>query len=559
MSMKQIGTPVISKQEEESANKNSNIECIVEEDSALLQVKQEYDDQDENQNNNSSNSSTINANNQGNNVGVGRNRSSGQNLDGGSFNTKRSVPVVKMYYGKKYVVGMCSQQEQDIESEEEEKPIHYYPPKLILLNFPRPHNYDAQTQLLLIENSQFQAKFQEMNQNQDITTYLEQLVVGNSLNYTEKLEVRRFWFSRFFEYAQRYPPCCRRVKKFWEWVFMLNPESNFRWRFKSFSLQWIELMTSYVEFRELFSNWLESFEQDILSELQDEKKKLFKAQLYSRYFKELLQMKNKSSFAPDDLESREDMQNQIMDEGVVIKPEGYKESCICMRAERDMRIGITPKLNKIQFKYNMKIFHKNVEVNSLFNMKEAELPVNPPTEENYDDEDEDDDDIDEDDDEEIDDDDDEDDLSIMDKEDDSNLSSQSEGSGDSNIMVSQESLAIQNQIQKLQNSIKLSMENNINSNSSDKQNQIQQKEEESQLNKEEKQETEDKINEDKVEDKTDQNINTENQSAQNIQNINNTSNINAQAAENSSLNSEELDVIATDENMDNNQRNNILD
>lgn len=58
-------------------------------------------------------------------------------------------------------------------------------------------------------------------------------------------------------------------------------------------------------------------------------------------------MKNKSSFAPDDVESREDMESLIMNEGVVIKPEGYKESCICKRTDRDMRIGMVPKLNKV--------------------------------------------------------------------------------------------------------------------------------------------------------------------------------------------------------------------
>jgi len=74
-----------------------------------------------------------------------------------------SKPVIKMYYGKKYVVGMISKQEQYMENSEEERPLHYYPPKLILLNFPRPHNYNAQTQLLLIENSEFNTRMEELN------------------------------------------------------------------------------------------------------------------------------------------------------------------------------------------------------------------------------------------------------------------------------------------------------------------------------------------------------------------------------------------------------------
>lgn len=58
-------------------------------------------------------------------------------------------------------------------------------------------------------------------------------------------------------------------------------------------------------------------------------------------------MKNKTTLTSEDIESREDMQNQILNNGVIIKPEGYKESCICKRSEREMRIGAPPKLNNI--------------------------------------------------------------------------------------------------------------------------------------------------------------------------------------------------------------------
>ena len=52
------------------------------------------------------------------------------------------------------------------------------------------------------------------------------------------------------------------------------------------------------------------------------------------------------------------MINEVLNDGVVLKPDGYKDTCICKRSERDLRIGLIPKLNKIQIKSEMKLFNK---------------------------------------------------------------------------------------------------------------------------------------------------------------------------------------------------------
>jgi len=52
------------------------------------------------------------------------------------------------------------------------------------------------------------------------------------------------------------------------------------------------------------------------------------------------------------------MINEVLNDGVVLKPDGYKDTCICKRSERDLRIGLIPKLNKIPIKSEMKLFNK---------------------------------------------------------------------------------------------------------------------------------------------------------------------------------------------------------
>ena len=70
-------------------------------------------------------------------------------------------------------------------------------------------------------------------------------------------------------------------------------------------------------------------------------------------------MKNKSnSSSSEEVELRPDMLNEILNNGVILKPDGYKDSCICKKTERDLRIGLIPKLNKIQIKSEMKLFNK---------------------------------------------------------------------------------------------------------------------------------------------------------------------------------------------------------
>lgn len=89
---------------------------------------------------------------------------------------------------------------------------------------------------------------------------------------------------------------------------MLNPKSNFQWRFKSYSVQWIELMTSYIEFRETLAFWLDTFEDAVVDSYGlAASHKEFLAHLYAKYLRELLAAKNKTCYAQEDVELRADM------------------------------------------------------------------------------------------------------------------------------------------------------------------------------------------------------------------------------------------------------------
>jgi hypothetical protein len=47
------------------------------------------------------------------------------------------------------------------------------------------------------------------------------------------MQMRKFWVRKFFEWICRIPPCCGRTKLFWEWVFALNPDSEFKYRYNT--------------------------------------------------------------------------------------------------------------------------------------------------------------------------------------------------------------------------------------------------------------------------------------------------------------------------------------
>ena len=36
--------------------------------------------------------------------------------------------------------------------------------------------------------------------------------------------------KKFWDYQTRIEPCCEHTRKFWEWVFLLWPESKFKWK-----------------------------------------------------------------------------------------------------------------------------------------------------------------------------------------------------------------------------------------------------------------------------------------------------------------------------------------
>lgn len=72
-----------------------------------------------------------------------------------------------------------------------------------------------------------------------------------------------------------------------------------------------------------------------------------------------------------------------MNNGVVLKPEGYKESCICKKSEREIRIGMAQKLNHVSIKSESKIFGKDKSVLSLFKAKESAVNLVEDQTQNY--------------------------------------------------------------------------------------------------------------------------------------------------------------------------------
>lgn len=69
------------------------------------------------------------------------------------------IPILKKFYGKTYFVGLRNLkrgkfQESLWKEEKRKKPIHFYPPKLLVVNFARPKWYDMKLQTLLIENEE---------------------------------------------------------------------------------------------------------------------------------------------------------------------------------------------------------------------------------------------------------------------------------------------------------------------------------------------------------------------------------------------------------------------
>lgn len=68
--------------------------------------------------------------------------------------------------------------------------------------------------------------------------------------------------------------------------------------------------------------------------------------------------KNKTLCTPEDVETREEMDCQVMDAGVTLRPEAYRMVCPkCVRSERDLLIGLGGIANKrMEVNEDMRIF-----------------------------------------------------------------------------------------------------------------------------------------------------------------------------------------------------------
>ena len=55
---------------------------------------------------------------------------------------------------------------------------------------------------------------------------------GQILTESEKSILYEDILTKFLDFASIIPPCCKRVMKFWQHVFLLNPKSDFKWSFE---------------------------------------------------------------------------------------------------------------------------------------------------------------------------------------------------------------------------------------------------------------------------------------------------------------------------------------
>jgi len=87
-------------------------------------------------------------------------------------------------------------------------------------------------------------------------------------NFYSKSAIFKAWMKKFWEYQLRVKPCCEHTRKFWEWVFMVWPESGYKWNFKNLDKRWFDYMISHARFREALRKWMAENEEDVIKELQ---------------------------------------------------------------------------------------------------------------------------------------------------------------------------------------------------------------------------------------------------------------------------------------------------
>jgi len=186
------------------------------------------------------------------------NNQSDKKPTGTKLTFKRTVPLKRVHKGVHYFVGVVSfedhrnlyekQPAAEIEIQEG-PPRDIAPPYVLCMNFSQ------------VENLEKNAEILDLSQDNKPATE------ENFINLESKSPLFKAFMKKFWEHQTRVKPCCEHTRKFWEWAFMVWPESGYKWNFKHLDKRWFDYMISHARFREALRKWLADHQGEVIGEL----------------------------------------------------------------------------------------------------------------------------------------------------------------------------------------------------------------------------------------------------------------------------------------------------
>jgi len=173
--------------------------------------------------------------------------------------------------------------------------------------------------------------------------------------------VMRLVLQKFMDYESYVTPCCEKTKRFWEWAFMVCPDSKFKWCFKSMTNLWLDYMVSHIEFRDSLRKWLLENEEE-LAEQYTKTQPTKRVTQALKNIKQRIEAENKKLF--DNLYynipitqnfTLQDLNNQIENNGILIQldPKIMPKNC---PEERSYKLAANPDVNGFLKKFCSKLY-----------------------------------------------------------------------------------------------------------------------------------------------------------------------------------------------------------